>query len=456
MVNEEQLSKFCHVIEVEKGEVYAIYNSLWLRTIFVEAELLPLLTKLQLGSGSHQATAILPTVLQTEGYKLIEQLRREKFLAPVDDENKLAELREEIDRLPINLMYLIVSLNCNLACSYCYLAKALWPKDQADMSIMTARRGIDLFAELVDQQGVGKPQLILYGGEPLVNLPTLRFALEYGTKRLPGIEFVLNTNGTLITNDIAQLLATHHVEVAVSIDGLKEAHNRYRIDRRGKGSFDKAIAGYKILQEHGVEVGISCTITPANVEQLTETIQWFISELGIQSLGFNLMIGMFETLESMADYSAKAARVLIDCFKIARKAGVYEDRMMRRVKAIAEGNVCFNDCGGCGQQIVITPSNTIGVCQAFLNTGENFLPLDDMPNPLEHELWSKWRQRSPFNMPACLECEALSMCGGGCPYNSLLRTGNLMDPDLVHCIHAKEALSFLMRDLWQQVNADTT
>jgi uncharacterized protein len=442
------LSAFTHVLEVENG-VCALFNSLWLRVIFIERKLLPLVRMLMEGRRKEDALAMLGSDLREEGEELLTQMSSQKFLDPGEDEVKLAQIRDMIEHLKISIMYLIVTNNCNLACSYCYLADALCQGDRNNMDVETVRRAIDLFANIVERDRVGEPQIILYGGEPLLNMEAIEFALEYASTKVPNCRFTLNTNGTVMDDGIATLLRDYNVEVGLSIDGPQEIHDKFRVDRGGRGTFSLAIDGYRKLQEYGVDVGISCTITPANVNHLVRVTRWFIEELNSRSLGFNLMIGDIGNQEIADKYSKDAAQAIVECFEVAREAGVHEDRMMRRVSSLSDGEVSLHDCGGCGQQIVVTPDGQVGLCQAFMNTGQNFFPLDAIDDPGNHELWVQWRRRSPFNIPECLNCEALGMCGGGCPYNSLIRHGDIMSPDLVHCAHAKEALRFLLTDLWR-------
>lgn len=449
-MNTKVISDHSYLFEVEKNLIYALYNALWLRVIFVEANLLPLVNGLLTGSSTSESLGLLPANLEDSGKSLIEAMESEHFLDRTGDAERLSQLQHQTHHLPVSLMYLIVTRNCNLLCDYCYLAKALCPKINADMTIETAKRGIDLLARLAKSQELDKPRIIFYGGEPMLNPEVLKFALAYATQEIPNIEFTMNSNATLATEEIAKMLAKYKVSVSVSIDGPKEIHDAHRVDRGGQGTFDKVIRGFKILKENGVDVGISCTITPENVDMLTGILKWLIFELGITSLGFNLMMGDGRSGLSIEEYEQKAAKALIDCFKITRDAGVYEDRMMRRVCSLSEGVACVNDCGGCGQQIVISPDGKVGVCQAFLETGENFVVLDDEFDPTNHPLWKHWAKRSPFNIPECTDCPALSMCGGGCAYNGLQTSGDIMGVDRVHCAHAKSALDFLVTDLWQK------
>ena len=444
----EITSSFTHVIKIESG-VYALFNSLWLRVIFFDEGLLPLVNALINNIEQDEALSLLKPNLRSEGEKLLLKMSSQKFFGHEEDQNKLTEIRETLESQKISIMYIIVTSTCNLACKYCYLSEALNQENSRSMDEVTASKAIDMFSRIVKNDRVEKPEIIFYGGEPLLDTKLMEFALNYASTIIPNCRFTLNTNGTVINEHSIRLLKHYDVEVSLSIDGPKDIHNRFRIDRSGKGTFSKAITGYKKLQKNNVRVGISCTITPENVNRLEEITNWLIDELNISSLGFNLMIGKVNDTKCEEVYSNNAAKALIECFKIARDAGVYEERVMRRVNSLSDGQLSLNDCGGCGQQIVVTPTGQIGVCQAFMNMGDNFIPIDEVEDPSHHELWAQWRRRSPFNIHECLDCEVLGICGGGCPYNSLIKYGNFMAPDLVHCIHAKETLHFLLKDLWR-------
>ena len=155
--------------------------------------------------------------------------------------------------------------------------------------------------------------------------------------------------------------------VAISIDGQKEVHDQMRVDSSGKGTFDEVIRSYRLAQQSGVKTGICVTIDQHNIFQMKEIVQWVADKLGVKGMGFNILID--NTTKQIIDehdrYAEIVAQGLIESFKVARAAGIYEDRMMRRVKNFLDKEPVLSDCGGCGLQIVISPDGKIGVCQAF-------------------------------------------------------------------------------------------
>jgi uncharacterized protein len=366
------------------------------------------------------------------------------------------------------ILYLLLTDQCNLACNYCFIENCVVrennPQKFSVMSVGTAKYGIDLFArQLQIGHDVTEPQIILYGGEPLLNTPTLVYALQYITKcKTTGILpsdtlIILNTNGTLVSQDLVQILkAIPNLNVALSVDGPREIHDSCRRYHNGKGSFSDVIRGYDLLRRNGINVGLCCTISKYNVDRLEEIAHWFVDKLGVKSLGFNILIENANINDVRGDiegYARKATSQLIKCFRFFRERGVYEDRVMRKVNAFIDGKVYYYDCGGCGQQIVVGPTGLVGVCQAYCRSQKNFVNPKEIKDfdPINHPLWSEWRRRSPLLMPQCRSCIALSVCGGGCPYSADMRHGSIWEVDDAFCIHSKETVTFLIQDLVRNV-----
>jgi len=440
-----KFSRYVHLIEVGGG-VFALWNSLWLRTLFVSGTHLKV-TK-ELFGGVHLGS---DELLNSDIADFLEALNSQKFFVSAEDEKKVCEVRQLLTHQPIGILYLIMTEGCNLACRYCFLSdmvqrgRVLGKMMPPDIAF----GAIDRFQALTKLEGVEAPEIIFYGGEPLLNWQVMREVLGYARLAIPTCGITVNTNGTLITEGIATILKEFDVGVSLSCDGKTNDENR--VTPSGKGSLRRILRGLEILQKHGVQVAISCTITNANVDRLDQDFLWFANELGVDAVDFNIMLGHDLPTE---DYGLRAAKKLVECFELSRSRGVRIERVMRRVTPFAEGRLSLVDCGGCGQQVVCAPDGRIGCCHAFLNDGSFFFQPDEVPNPQKHSLWKSWKQRSPFNISECLKCEALGICGGGCFYNAYVREGTVWNPDRTHCAHAKEMLKFLLKDMWKSMEKE--
>ena len=67
------------------------------------------------------------------------------------------------------------------------------------------------------------------------------------------IDNCIQTNGTLLTDEWCRFFKDHNWLVGVSIDGTRDMHDRFRLDRPGQPSFDKVMQGIALLDRHGVE-----------------------------------------------------------------------------------------------------------------------------------------------------------------------------------------------------------
>lgn len=149
----------------------------------------------------------------------------------------------------------------------------------------------------------------------------------------------------------------------------------------------------------------------------------------------------------------RVAEAMIECYKIARRVGLYEGRMMRKIKAFVGQYFYDRDCSAVGRQIVVGPKGEIGTCAAFYKSGEYFVrPGEELKgfDPYGHPYWQEWSRRMPLNFPECLKCPALGICGGGCPYNAWVRHGSIWEIDDFFCPHALKTLEWLVWDLYDQ------
>jgi heme b synthase len=161
-----------------------------------------------------------------------------------------------------------VTRNCNLSCIHCRASATLGPhRNELDTDASLA---------LLDQiREIGKPVVILTGGEPLLRSDIFQIA-RYGTQK--GLRMVMAPNGTLITEVIAREMVEAGIQrISVSLDGAtRESHDRFR---KVDGAFDGAIRGIELARQAGVEFQINTTITQQNLEEIPK-IQELAVKLG--------------------------------------------------------------------------------------------------------------------------------------------------------------------------------
>ncbi len=172
---------------------------------------------------------------------------------------------------------------CNLACRYCYsVADGSRTLSEEDLGALI-RSAVRLDADTVN--------FIWHGGEPL--LAGLEYfqravALQEATREGTGKRFVnsLQTNGTLVSRELAEFFKSSGFAVGVSLDGPPGHHDRGRPFASGLGSYARALAGYDLLREHEVSVGLVCVVDPTEPPAAEELLDW-LEAISADSVSLN-------------------------------------------------------------------------------------------------------------------------------------------------------------------------
>jgi heme b synthase len=171
-------------------------------------------------------------------------------------------IREENITPRLQMIAWEITRSCNLFCAHCRSSSTAGTYEDE----LSAEECLHLIDRIVE---VGKPVLILTGGEPLLRQDFFQIA-GYAVRK--GLRVVIGTNGTLITENVAAKLKEAPISrVAVSIDfPTNELQDKFR----GKvGAFEAAVSGIARLRQAGVEVQINSTITKLNVKYLNELLE---------------------------------------------------------------------------------------------------------------------------------------------------------------------------------------
>ncbi len=189
---------------------------------------------------------------------------------------------------PFHLMIKPAGARCNLACEYCYYLEKekLYPGAEMRMDAETLER---ITAAYLQAHPGEEVVFGWQGGEPLLlGIDFFRQAIALQQQYLRPGQQVLNalqTNATLVNDEWASFFHDNNFLVGVSIDGPADLHDRYRVDRGGKPTHARVMAGLECLQRHGVEVNALVTVNRTNVEHPLRVYR-FLREAGLEHLQF--------------------------------------------------------------------------------------------------------------------------------------------------------------------------
>ena len=448
-----ELSRFAHVFDL--GEHVALWHSLRMKPVFIERGLYELL---QNGECSEELER--------------ELIDKKIFLSyEGEDEQIISRLRQNAPQPDVNLAYFILSEHCNLACKYCFVGSDACGQgisSTKDMTPEIAEKALDVFARQLEQSREDyteyESNIIFFGGEPLLKFDVLEYVarrvkeLSESRPVLRNTSLAVITNGTLLNEERILKLDAMGVAVSISIDGFTEQANSMRVDKQGNETFERVVQVLETYKRLEVDPpSLSVTLTERTIEDLPSMLK-LVGDYGVRGFGYNVLLKRED--EDGGEYYEAASQFIIDSFLALREHGVYEDRIMRKLNAFAHSRVHFSDCGATsGGQILFAPDGRIGICQGLMSESENYVAdiWDDDFIANEHPAWKAWSGLTAIHNDECLSCEALGICGGGCPVNA-----RLLHPELgLHCVderscvHSKKTLEFLIRDLYECALADS-
>jgi Predicted Fe-S oxidoreductases len=329
-------------------------------------------------------------------------------------------------------VFLNITWNCNLRCSFCYL--------KAPRTVRRPLLNLNEIKSLIDELVEMKVSLLtLTGGEPFLNAFMTLETLKYARKK--GLAVTITTNGLLIDENIAKTLAEYNVSVQISLEGSKaEVHDSLT---GLKGSFEKAIKVIKMLRKMGVDVTVSTVLQRDNVDDISDMIPllkeldvytWNILELKpigrgciASTLPTNIRLKILDELEKRAKDEHPKLRIL------AERPFFF---IYYKINLSNEWEKLFTRCGvRAGRYSEISPDGYVYPCDLLMSSDDNLIA-GDLRKQTFRDIWHnspllKWF-RSPESKDfrgICRSCIYFDVCGGKCRALALTIFRDILAPD---------------------------
>ena len=305
---------------------------------------------------------------------------------------------------------------CNLRCRYCFVQESGLAQGSQAMSSSLAARLVDVLDAALPH--VKSIALHLYGGEPLSNLPAMEAMVRRAQAHAPGrFTFSITTNGTLLSDEIIELLDEGRFSVVLSVDGPAPVHDQCRRTAEGGPThhlvmeFLEALATRTSCTVRGSAVVRSgWSLASASEYLLSLPVSHLKAQVVRGASGSPLALTPEEKDGYLADLEAIGQRVIesLEAGHVLR-----EDRYTSGVLQQFKGTPREFHCGAGESVFGVTPSGEILPC-VLLDPSNHHLGHVDDSDPAWLEAGLAWR-RSFSRRPECEDCEALFLCGGGCP-----------------------------------------
>lgn len=387
---------------------------------------------------------------------------------------------------------------CNLDCEYCFFLskEMLYPGDRfrmADDLLETYLR------QLLESHLTPDVTVAWQGGEPtMMGLDFFRRSVELVDRlKRPHqrIQYTIQTNGVLIDEAWASFFAENRFLVGLSVDGPRDLHDRFRVDKRGQGSFDRVMAGFEHLKAAHVDVNVLCTVHAGNQDHALEVYRFFRDDMGVQFIQFIPVVERTtETMLSIANIGWKTGeersekrplyvqqgdrvtdrtvepasfgRFLTTIFDEWARADIGEVYVQHFDTALANwygeppGVCIFSET--CGAAVALEHNGDVYSCDHFVEP--DYL-LGNITETSLGELVNSARQvefgrDKRDSLPEfCRECDVRFACNGGCPKNRFTSTPdgepglNYLCEGYKHFFHHVDESMRIMCDLLRQGRA---
>jgi uncharacterized protein len=348
---------------------------------------------------------------------------------------------------------------CNLDCDYCFFLskEMLYPGSRFRMDEDVQEQYIRQLLEA--HRGAPEVMVSWQGGEPtLMGLPFFERSIELVDRYAqPGqrVLHTIQTNGTLLTDEWGAFLAEHRFLVGISIDGPREIHDRYRVDKGGKPTFDKVMRGLDVLRRHAVDYNILTTVHTANEAHGRAVYRFLRDECGasfIQTIpiveratpetialanagwGDRSSMRPLYTLDGalVTDRTVSAGgygRFLIDIFEDWVRHDVGSVYVQMFDTALANwagepGGMCVHS-KTCGLQLVMEHNGDVYSCDHFVEPRFRLGNIRELPmvDLVASDQQRRFGLDKHDTLPRyCLECDVRFACHGGCPKDRFTTT----------------------------------
>ena len=327
---------------------------------------------------------------------------------------------QPVPRPPLHLgVWLHVTNQCNLRCTYCYLDKT-----NERLALTRGQRALDAVFDAARTQGMQHLTLKYAGGEALLEAPLIWALDDYARQQADGwiaVQSVILTNGTRLAPKILAEIKARGFGLAISLDGLGAAHDEQRPLLGGQPSFAKVVQGIAAARAAGVPLNISVVVGPSNLPTLPALIDYLLDH----DLHFSLSFLRDNDLAQVG--LMDQADVLIEGMQAAyARIAARPPRFSLMDSALDRVQLTYPHFAACGlgeSYLVIKHTGEVASCQMHLNR-----PVGHIRQGQVLSLVAQHTRERPIGTTiddhtGCSTCQWRYRCAGGCPIVTFQTTG---------------------------------
>ncbi len=338
---------------------------------------------------------------------------------------------------------------CNLACSHCLVGSAPWVKDWGLPA--------EILRDLIQQAlGLGVERFYMTGGEPFMRKDIFDL-IQFITEE-KGRELILLTNATLFQGERLERLtglSRQKLRFQVSLDGASPQTND---PIRGKGSFEAATEGLRILNSLGFQTSVTTVVTKTNLGELPKMTK-LARTLGVPTQHLMWMHRRGRIMEHETELGFPPPQELIAAVRqvktAAQEFGVQVDNIESiKQRVNSRPGVKYDLGNACWDSLCVYSDGTVYPSAALANIPSLALGSIKEGKSLE-SLWRESPVAENFRQASVVQKEHLKedpfryLTGGGDLEHSLWASGSLTGPDPYYSVYT----AMVEEAIWELIEA---
>ena len=348
-----------------------------------------------------------------------------------------------MERLRVENLQVIFKVveRCNINCEYCYYFNM--GEDGAKQRPATVSNAVTeglakFLGEGCRDLGIKKVHIAFHGGEPMMlkprNFEKVCEELSRALTPVAEVNFAIQTNGTVLSEDWLELFERYHINVGVSIDGEREVHDRFRLNHAGRSTFDRTVSNLRTLVEWADRIGRP---RPSTISVMHSDVDYrrqyrFLRSLGVTKMSFLLPDRAYDEATGLAgsnvphefgarlnelfdawfdednlEVSVRQIESVMQHFQVGQRFSTgrsekseQESRDFQVIVAQSDGSVTVDDC--------FIPAHDW--YSAIKAPAAGDISLSKFLSRCEFEEIDKHLSEAPIK---CRSCEWLGVCGSG-------------------------------------------
>ena len=367
----------------------------------------------------------------------------EKFIADIKNEKKIKQLENLLDKnnkekvelgkkiqydnKKLNLVRILVTNNCNLKCKYCYAFNGSYGHKIENMSFETA----DEICKYLVTNYQSIKEISFFGGEPMLNIEVIDFICNkitnyYNNSDIRNPIFSVITNGTIMSDQILEVIKKYNINVIVSLDyASTEVNDKNRVYFNNKGTFDTINKNIKeIIKKTGSIFALESTYNEEHIKKNISYIDIMKKNFSEYGVKLNIISPVSNKFFYYSNEKLRNENSFGSQLNFFVENGICNQDILSFLKSIYSHSYSYYYCDALVGQIAISPMGDVYPCQMFIASNINTslkkfcignIKEKNLNKQIEARKW--FNEYNTKNLKNCENCKIKSNCGECAFYN---------------------------------------